>query len=232
MSIKRIIQKIIYILYLHRDVKIKTEECGTEYGGFNVAADYIKSKNPIVYSFGIGEDISFDIAVIEKYNAKVYGFDPTPKSIKWVSERQKRGWGGKVSERFSFLPYGIAVCDGKVDFYLPQNENHVSGSVINRGELKGRPIEVEMYSLSSIMKMMGHDTIDILKMDVEGSEFEVIPNILENKIEIGQICMEVHGRFIENGYIKTIEMIKQLKKAGYRICHISNSKEEITFIKC
>jgi len=33
----------------------------------------------VVYSLGIGEDISFDLALIEKYGARVHAFDPTPK---------------------------------------------------------------------------------------------------------------------------------------------------------
>ena len=231
MKILKAFQKLLYFLYIHPDIHIKTEKCGTDYGGFNIAADYIKTSNPIVYSFGIGEDISFDRAVIEKYNAKVYGFDPTPKSIKWISAlKSDKCWGG-VFESFTFFPYGISDCDGKVKFYLPLNENYVSGSVISRNELNTEPIEVEMYSLASIMKMLGHNAIDILKMDIEGLEFEVIPNILENKIEIGQICLEVHGRFSDDGYLKTIKMIKQLKQVGYRICHISDNKEEITFVK-
>ena len=33
----------------------------------------------MVYSVGLGQDISWDKALIEKYRCEVYGFDPTPK---------------------------------------------------------------------------------------------------------------------------------------------------------
>ena len=37
------------------------------------------SKDAVVYSVGLGQDISWDKALIEKYRCEVYGFDPTPK---------------------------------------------------------------------------------------------------------------------------------------------------------
>ena len=37
-----------------------------------------------IYSFGIGEDISFDTELIGLYSCIVHGFDPTPRSINWI----------------------------------------------------------------------------------------------------------------------------------------------------
>ena len=49
------------------------------------------------------------------------------------------------------------------------------------------------------IKELGHEKIDILKMDIEGAEFEVIHDIICDGIEFGQLCIEVHDRFFENG---------------------------------
>ena len=35
---------------------------------------------------GCGEDISFDLGLIEMFDCDVYGFDPTPKSIDFVNK--------------------------------------------------------------------------------------------------------------------------------------------------
>jgi hypothetical protein len=56
---------------------------GTEYGRHTVCTDRL-GPDSIVYSFGLGEDISFDLELIERTGATVYGFDPTPRSIAWV----------------------------------------------------------------------------------------------------------------------------------------------------
>ncbi|EJK67712.1 hypothetical protein THAOC_11220 [Thalassiosira oceanica] len=51
---------------------------GTDYGGWAFDEKLVGS-SPVVYSFGLGEDISWDAAMIEKYNVRLFGFDPTPK---------------------------------------------------------------------------------------------------------------------------------------------------------
>lgn len=51
---------------------------GTKYGGW-AFDEKLAGPSPVVYSFGLGEDISWDAAMIEKYNVRLFGFDPTPK---------------------------------------------------------------------------------------------------------------------------------------------------------
>lgn len=209
--------------YLRRQLKLKTIYMGSEYGGWKIAAEYLP-EDPIVYSFGVGEDASFDIDLIQKYNASVWAFDPTPKSIKWVSKQN-------LPEAFHFFSFGISDRDETEKFYLPKNEDYVSGSVIKDDRLKNEPIEVEMYRLITIMKLLKHDYIDILKMDIEGSEFKVIPDVLNENIRIGQICIEVHGRFFEDGSEKQKRIIQMLNKCGYYIIYVSETLMELTFIK-
>jgi len=51
-------------------------------------------------------------------------------------------------------------------------------------------------SLMEIAKALNHSTIDILKMDIEGSEFSVIPYFLKeegfDQLQISQIMVEIH----------------------------------------
>lgn len=174
-TLKRKLKKIIYILkkderIIERQKKERIQWIGSSYGGFGICSSAMRI-NPVVYSFGIGEDASFDLAMIKKYNADIYAFDPTPKSINWVKDNVN-------NKKFKFFPYGISDRDQIEKFYLPQKENYVSGSVCQREGLKQDFIEVEMHRLETIMNDMGHTQIDVLKMDIEGSEFYVIPDIL------------------------------------------------------
>ncbi|HBG87135.1 MAG TPA: FkbM family methyltransferase, partial [Marinilabiliaceae bacterium] len=74
-------------------------------------------------------------------------------------------------------------------------------------------------------------SILMFKMDIESSEYDVIENILDEKISVTQILIEFHGRFFKNGTAKTRQAIDKLKKNGYKIFGISDSLEEISFIK-
>lgn len=41
---------------------------GTDYGGWHIPTKNIFNKESIIYSGGVGEDISFDIKLQSKYN--------------------------------------------------------------------------------------------------------------------------------------------------------------------
>src|SRR5258708_325938 len=41
------------------------------------------SPESVVYSFGVGQDISFDRELIGCFGVRVHAFDPTPRSIAW-----------------------------------------------------------------------------------------------------------------------------------------------------
>jgi len=232
LKLKRVIKKMINLVkvmigmskdHLREKVQCNKKWCGNEYGGFYIHPN-ILDENSIIYSFGIGEDVSFDIDIINQYNAQVFGFDPTPKSINWINRQ-------KLPANFHFYDFGIDIINGKKEFNLPDNDEHVSGSIFNPKHVsKGKKVEVQMRSLTSILKELNHNSIDILKMDIEGSEYDVLLNILDSKIEIGQILVEFHDRFFPEEKLKSKKIVKALQKNGYTIFGVSNSKEEVSFI--
>ncbi len=222
--IKKIILKVTgKVEHLKITKSCKHNWYGNTYGGFYICPDLLDEKS-VIYSFGIGEDISFDTAIIKNHGCQVFGFDPTPKSINWVKSQ-------KTNEKFLFYEFGIGSKSGFVDFFLPKNPEYVSGSLIDTKNVDtARKVSVEMKSLVDIMNELNHKHIDVLKMDIEGSEYDVIENILNSKISITQILIEFHDRFFENGTLKTKQAIQKLNSHGYEIFAVSDSFEEISFI--
>jgi len=197
---------------------------GNTYGGFYVHPNVL-SQTSVVYSFGIGEDVSFDLEMIRQHQCQVIGFDPTPKSIKWVDQQQ-------LPSHFIFKTYGIGVISGEQKFHLPKNPDYVSGSALSHNNVSvDDVITVEVKCIKDIMAELGHNYIDVLKMDIEGSEYDVIASILNSKIEIGQILIEFHNRFFEDGFSRTKKAIKLLRSSGFELFAISDSKEELSFVK-
>jgi hypothetical protein len=45
------------------------------------------SERSVVYSLGVGEDISFDLELIKRFAVTVHAFDPTPRSIAWLANQ-------------------------------------------------------------------------------------------------------------------------------------------------
>lgn len=229
---KSMIQKLIrklkviagVIRPIVKEVNINYKWYGNKYGGFYVQPNFLNS-NSIIYSFGIGEDISFDRMLIDEHKCQVFGFDPTPKSIEWINSQQ-------LPSLFTFFDYGIDSNTGYVNFNLPKNKNHISGSIVNHQNVdESNIVSVPMKCLKDIANELGHDHIDILKMDIEGSEFEVIDNILSSSIEIEQILIELHERFFVDGKTRTEKLLKSLRDNGYKVFAVSDSFEEVSFIK-
>jgi FkbM family methyltransferase len=204
--------------------KVKHEWTGSSNGGFYVAPEFI-TPNSVVYSFGIGQDISFDKSLIDNYNCKVFGFDPTPKSIEWVKNQ------GEIAG-FNFIPVGISDKTGELEFFLPQNDKHVSGSLVDNTVTNSEnTIKVPVKDLKTIAEELGHQSIDVLKMDIEGAEYDVIPSILNSGINIKQILIEFHHRLYPKGNQKTRDAIQLLAMHGYKVFATSEILEEISFIK-
>lgn len=124
------LQTYILRLLVHKQMNVTLERKGNKYGGFIIATDRL-SPNCTVLSFGIGRDISFDAAMMTEYQAQVYGFDPTPKSIIWVEKNIN-------DRRFHFFPYGISDREESAVFYLPSNPANVSGSIVSHAHCEPR----------------------------------------------------------------------------------------------
>ncbi len=224
--LKKIKKKFIYPLkysHIKKSVNCESRWYGNNYGGFYLNPQLLNEQS-IVYSFGIGEDISFDKQVIQEHKCKVFGFDPTPKSINWCLNND-------LPETFKFHEFGISKNTGKTNFHLPINSEHVSGSLVPQKNVSQKnTVEVQMKSFSDICKLLKHKKIAVIKMDIEGSEYDVIESILEKRIQIDQMAIELHERFFENGRAKSKALIKKMKKHGYEIFAVSDSYEEISFI--
>ena len=55
---------------------VAAETIGSAYGSHTVVRDGLDARS-VVYSFGVGEDVSFDLGLIERYGCMVHTFDPT-----------------------------------------------------------------------------------------------------------------------------------------------------------
>ena len=120
--------KIKYLIkcLLGKDLRLKARSgkkvdfLGSRYGGWSVHLAALPDK-PVVYSCGIGEDASFDLALIDKIDCQVLAFDPTPKSLKWVESNIQ-------DSRFKMHPWALSGEQGELKLWLPDNPEHVSAS--------------------------------------------------------------------------------------------------------
>lgn len=210
-------------LIVRRQMKTDFKVMGNKDASFAVANDSLNDRS-IVYSFGVGTDISFDEGIIDTFGPSVFAFDPTPRSIEWIGGNNSR------PDKLIFQPWGISNEDKLEKFYPPVLDAHVSYSIDNLQKTEKGSVEGQVYRLSTIMKKLGHSRLDLLKMDVEGAEYNALDDILGSGIEIRQILVEFHHRFYEGGVARTRDAIRRLNSKGYRIFWVSDSGEEFSFL--
>ncbi|PQE05374.1 major facilitator superfamily domain-containing 5 protein [Rutstroemia sp. NJR-2017a BVV2] len=136
-----------------------------------------KKQSCVVYSFGIGNDSSFEAELLARTDCEIWGYDPHVPG-------------------FNFGPEVTAEMRGRTHF----ERVGVSGGTNEAGKL---------YTIQELMKRNGHLYIDLLKTDVEYSEYNTLsslnghtlpgapgafssPDPLKPEFPIGQIVVEMH----------------------------------------
>lgn len=180
------------------------------------------SDQSVCYLVGAGEDISFDIAVAERYHCSVLTIDPTPRAIKHFETQQKLMESKKVSEYIRLLPVGVWKSNGTMKFYSPADPSHVSHSLVNLQKTETF-FEAEVRTLTSIMHDNKHSIIDLLKIDIEGAEYEVIKSFISEGIRPKVVCIEYDEAFnpLDDKFKTRIsESLNLLLENGYQLFHL------------
>jgi FkbM family methyltransferase len=208
-------------VYIRRDIRRNYEVLGNDGAAFAIMPDLLTPESK-VYSFGIGTDISFDLALIRRFGLELHAFDPTPRSLEWLAFQS-------VPAGFHAHEYGVADVDGEIRFVEPKCPAHVSYTSVARHGLT-QTVTAPVHRLGHIMQELGHTHLDLLKLDIEGAEYGVIRDMLANRIRVRQLCVEFHHRWPEIGPTSTKKAVESLGAAGYKSFHISASGEEYSFL--
>jgi FkbM family methyltransferase len=181
----------------------------------------------VVYSLGVGDNIDFDLGIIESAGARVYAFDPTPYAREWVENRQ-------LPAEFIFKPWAASGADGSLRLYRRISKRGKKAKVMWTAEGEAGDcsdyIDAPAYTVRTIMEKLGHDKVDLLKMDVEGAEYDILDGLQHAAHPPEQLLVEFHHRFPGIGKERTAAAIENLARIGYKIFDVSQTGREIGFV--
>eukprot|EP00756_Hemistasia_phaeocysticola_P061896 Hpha_TRINITY_DN52_c0_g1::TRINITY_DN52_c0_g1_i1::g.110027::m.110027 len=199
----------------------------------------------VVYSFGVGEEDSFEQHLAYDTTCEVHAFDPIPAVRQWVQARDavfpllEKGRSGDVdrgmmkileaqqgkrpqgswrtplnggyyvnmaaansrANQVKFHPWGLARED---------KEERVSNSW-SRGESQ----LAQFKALRGIMEQLGHQRVDVVKLDIEGYEWGVLDQVLDPAVGVRQVLLEMHF----GGAGQWVSALRALHLAGFRPFH-------------
>ena len=169
--------------------------------------------------------MSFDKALVDRHNCTIHAFDPTPKAIAYVSTQDL--------PNFRFYPVGVWDEDSVIKFYIPREAHFASYSAVNLRR-QTKYIEAEVKTAKSLATVLGHDQIDLIKMDIEGAEQLVIPSLIADGIRPTVLCVEydqpyeTFSRLTWQCFATGIRLNRSLLREGYRL--ISKHGWTVTYL--
>ena len=201
---------------------------GSAYGGYAVPPNVVR--NTIGVCCGAGEDISFEIAMAKELGARVHILDPTPRSI--VHCQQVLSQSSETLQKLiQFHPYGVWSESKLMRFYAPSNPDHVSHSVVNL-QNTSEYFEAKVLSPDDVLSQIDESSVQFLKLNIEGAEYEVIESWFDSGHLPKVICInfdELHSP-ADSGAIKRLkQLVKHFTTESYTPVYSSSTK--VTYLR-
>jgi FkbM family methyltransferase len=202
----------------------RLERLGSLYGGWTIPVE-IFDRSSICYCIGAGEDITFDLELIRRFGSQIFSYDPTPRAATHVQSLAAN------LGQYHFFPVGIWDENRIMRFYAPSNSAHVSHSIVNL-QATDNYFEAQCTVLSTAFRENGHSYADLVKLDVEGAEYQILRSIIRDNLHIRVLCIEfdeLHHPLDADYKSRIRKMIEELLEFGYQLIRVEGSN--YTFIK-
>lgn len=137
-------------------------------GDDRLRLSYLLTQESVVFDLG-GYHGDFAAAIHEKYGCKVYIFEPVPAFYQKCVNRFQG------NQKIICLNYGLSSVDSWLDICLAENSSSFASP-----HAKGATQQVQVRSVVEYIRELGIKQIDLMKINIEGGEFDVVPAIIES----------------------------------------------------
>lgn len=196
---------------------------GTRYGGW-----WVDSKElglaPLLIDCGLGEDISFPVAFLNHFGGHVIGIEPNPRSLAYCVPRCPSGMDILVKAFWTRCGETLTFHLPRTQLELPKGADGVSGSLLDSHEYVsgGELLTVDTIDLDAVLQKAGRDNCDILKLDIEGAEYDVISALIDSGQirKVGQLLVEFHHGVTHHTLTDTETTVNRIVGAGFLVRHV------------
>lgn len=168
--------------------------------------------NSKVISGGVGGDISFELELAALKGCRIALFDPSPTGARTIKSLSP------LPAQISFYPLGISAESGTRLFAEPFNPGEGSFREPSAGERGTR--EWSSTSVHDFMQSNEWPAVDLIKLDIEGFEYEVLRSLLRAGVRPGQLLVEFHyGQSNGHSFWEYLATLLTLRSRGYKLVH-------------
>jgi FkbM family methyltransferase len=173
------------------------------------------SPDSVVIDAGCSYEADFSVCLIRRHGVRAFGVDPTRKHSGALRQLEEQYAG-----RFAHVPCAIAATDGTLTFH--ESRVNESGSLlsdhVNVIHDETTSYEVEAVTLSTLLKRVSVETVDILKLDLEGAEYEVFEGATPGQLRpFRQLFVEFHHHAVTHfREADTRRIVKRVADFGFR----------------
>lgn len=172
---------------------------------------FLNNNCPVIVDIGANVGF-FSLAAYSKFpKAKIYAFEPHPYCFKIMENYRKE------FKRFDWNIYDQAVSNTNEDIFL--KTGNLDGFTTVSSVYNERPgfkdLAVKAIKFESFLEENNIDNIDFIKLDCEGSEYEILYALPKEKFKIiKSMCVETHEGKTENQNLNSLNNF--LKNIGYK----------------
>ncbi len=117
----------------------------------------------------IGANIGCYSLLAARNASRVLAYEPYPENFSILRENVALNKTGNVE----IFPYAVAATDGEAVLFIPNDDSFVGRISLYPGR-GTRTTHTTCVSLDQIVQSAGLDRIDVLKIDCQGSEYEIL----------------------------------------------------------
>ncbi len=181
-------------------------ELGSDYGGWFIPEGSIAAGD-VCYCIGTGADITFDLELIRRYGAVVRAVDP----VAAYGAASLEAAAGEP--RFSFRHAAVTTRDAPIRMQVhhePGSQSLSAAGLYDSDEW----VEVDGRTIPTLMREFGDDRVDLMKIDVEGIEYDLVPTLDLAALSVRVLAIQLH----HTGTVRdATTLIRGLERQGFRL---------------